>query len=51
MAQTVSDFFGQLGLRVRTIRSNPEGGSGASPPGKGAPGPRGSDGEKRDGSS
>ena len=51
MAQTVSDFFGQLGLRVRTIRSNPESGSEASPRGKGAPGSRGSDGEKRDGSS
>jgi branched-chain amino acid transport system permease protein len=37
MAQSVSEFFGQLGLRVRTIRSNPEG--------------RGSDGEKRDGPS
>ena len=51
MAQTVTDFFGPLGLRVRTIRSNPGGGGGASSPGKGAPGLYDSDGQKRDGSS
>jgi hypothetical protein len=38
--QSFSDFFGQVGLRVRTIRSNAGGG------GSGA-----SDGKKRDGSS
>jgi branched-chain amino acid transport system permease protein len=37
--QSISDFFQQVGLRARTIRSNPRGGGGAS------------DGERRDGRS
>jgi len=50
--QSLSDFFGQVGLRVRTIRSNPEGGSGgAIPPGREGPRPHASDGKKGDGSS
>jgi len=50
MAQSVSGFLGQLGLRVRTIRSDPGDGSTASSPGKGAPGSGGSDGKNQGGS-
>ena len=50
--QSLSDFFGQMGIRVRTARSVLPGGSGgASTPRKEGPRPDASDREKEDGSS
>lgn len=50
--QSFSDFFEQVGLRARTIRSNLGGGSGgASAPGREGPRSRASDGKEGDGSS
>jgi branched-chain amino acid transport system permease protein len=50
--QSFSDFFGQIGLRVRTARSVLPGGSGGAPtPRKEGPRPDASDREKEDGSS